>query len=77
MCCDCSNFFKKETVNSIVYLLIFAKEISKMKQSEIETLAREAAKGIKTEKDLCDFSRMLKKVTVETVRNTELEEHSA
>lgn len=26
-----------------------------MKQSEIEALAREASKGIKTEKDLCDF----------------------
>jgi len=46
-----------------------------MKQSEIEALAREAAKGIKTEKDLCDFSRMLKKITVEAALNAELDNH--
>jgi len=40
-----------------------------MKQSEIEAFARKAAKGIKTEKDLCDFSRILKKVAVETALN--------
>ena len=46
-----------------------------MKREEIEALAREAARGIKTEKDLCDFSRMLKKITVETALNAELDEH--
>jgi len=46
-----------------------------MKREEIEALAREAAKGIKTEKDLCDFSRMLKKITVEAALNAELDEH--
>ena len=46
-----------------------------MKREKIEALAREAAKGIKTEKDLCDFSRMLKKITVETALNAELDEH--
>ena len=46
-----------------------------MKRSEIEALAREAAKSIKTEKDLSDFSRMLKKVTVETALNAELDDH--
>ena len=46
-----------------------------MKQSEIEAFARKAAQGIKTEKDLCDFSRILKKVAVETALNAELDEH--
>jgi len=46
-----------------------------MKREGIEALAREAVKGIKTEKDLCDFSRMLKKITVETALNAELDEH--
>lgn len=46
-----------------------------MNQKELEALAREAAKTIKTEQDLCDFSRMLKKVTVETALNAELDEH--
>jgi transposase-like protein len=46
-----------------------------MKKEEIEALAREAAKSIKTEKDLCDFSRMLKKITVETALNAELDNH--
>jgi len=46
-----------------------------MKREEIEALAREAAKGIRTEKDLSDFSRMLKKITVETALNAELDEH--
>jgi transposase-like protein len=46
-----------------------------MKKEEIEALAREAAKNIKTEKDLSDFSRMLKKITVETALNAELDDH--
>ena len=46
-----------------------------MNKKEIEAIAREAAKGIKTEKDLNDFSRMLKKITVETALNAELDCH--
>ena len=46
-----------------------------MKKAEMEALAREAAKTIKTEKDLSDFSRMLKKITVETALNAELDDH--
>jgi len=37
-----------------------------MNRKELEAFAREAAKSLKTEKDLSDFSRMLKKITVET-----------
>jgi len=46
-----------------------------MNKKEITTLAREAAKTIKTEQDLNDFSRMLKKITVETALNAELDAH--
>ena len=46
-----------------------------MNQKELEALACEAAKSIKTEQDLCDFSRMLKKVTVETALCAELDDH--
>jgi len=46
-----------------------------MNKREQETFAREAAKSIKTEKDLSDFSRMLKKITVETALNAGLDDH--
>lgn len=46
-----------------------------MNKQEIEAFAREAAKGIKTEKDLNDFRQMLTKVTIETALNAELDEH--
>jgi transposase-like protein len=46
-----------------------------MNKQELEAFAREAAKGIKTEKDLNDFRQMLTKVTIETALNTELDEH--
>ncbi len=46
-----------------------------MNKEELEALAREAAKGIKTEKDLNDFRQMLMKVTIETALNAELDEH--
>jgi putative transposase len=36
-----------------------------MKREELEAFAREAAKSLKSEKDLNDFSRMLSKITVE------------
>ena len=35
-----------------------------MNKEELEAFAREAAKGLKTEKDLNEFSQMLTKVTV-------------
>jgi transposase-like protein len=46
-----------------------------MNKKELEAFAREAAKSIKTEKDLSDFSQMLTKVTVEAALNIELDEH--
>lgn len=46
-----------------------------MNREDLEAFAREAAKSLKTEKDLNDFSRMLSKITVEAALNAELEEH--
>lgn len=46
-----------------------------MNKKELEAFAKEAAKSLKTEKDLSDFSRMLKKVTVEAALNAELDDH--
>ena len=46
-----------------------------MKKEELELFAREAAKGLKTEKALNDFSQMLAKVFVEVVLNVKLGEH--
>jgi len=46
-----------------------------MNKKELEAFARKAAKSIKTEKDLCDFSQMLTKITVETALNAELDDH--
>ena len=46
-----------------------------MNKKELEAFAREAAKSIKTEKDLNAFSQMLTKVTVETALNAELDDH--
>ena len=46
-----------------------------MNKAELEAFAREAAKSIKTEKDLNAFSQMLTKITVEAALNAELDEH--
>ncbi len=46
-----------------------------MNKVELEAFAREAAKTIKTEKDLNAFSQMLTKITVEAALNAELDEH--
>ncbi len=46
-----------------------------MNKKEMLAFAKEAAKSMKTEKDLSDFSRMLKKVTVEAALGAELDEH--
>jgi transposase-like protein len=46
-----------------------------MNKKELEALARQAAKSIKSEADLTDFRKMLTKVTVEAALNAELDEH--
>ena len=46
-----------------------------MKKEELEAFAREAAKSLKTEKNLNDFRAMLTKVTVEATLNAELDDH--
>ncbi len=46
-----------------------------MNRTELEAFAREAAKGLKTEKDLNEFSQMLTKITVEAALNAELDDH--
>ena len=46
-----------------------------MNKKELEAFAREAAKGMKTEKDLNEFSQMLTKVAVEAALNAELDDH--
>jgi transposase-like protein len=46
-----------------------------MNKIELEEFAREAAKSIKTEKDLNNFSQMLTKITVEAALNAELDDH--
>ena len=46
-----------------------------MNKKELEAFAKEAAKTLKTEKDLSDFSRMLKKITVEAALNGEMDDH--
>ena len=46
-----------------------------MKTEDIQTLAAEAAKNIKSEQDLNQFKKMLTKMTLETALNAELDEH--
>jgi len=46
-----------------------------MNKKELEAFTKVAAKGIKTPKDLNNFSRMLKKITVEAAMNGEMDEH--
>ena len=46
-----------------------------MNKKEIEAFARKAAKGIKTEKDLSNFSQLLTKITIEAALNAELDDH--
>jgi putative transposase len=48
-----------------------------MNPKELLAFAKEAAKSMKTEKDLSDFSRMLRKVTVEAALGAELDDHLA
>lgn len=44
-------------------------------EKKLKALAAELAKGLKTEADLNQFSRMLTKLTVETALNAELTDH--
>lgn len=46
-----------------------------MEEKKLKALAAEVAEGLKTEADLHAFSRMLTKLTVETVLNAELPDH--
>lgn len=46
-----------------------------MNREELEAFAREAAKTLKTEKDLNEFSQLLTKITVGAALNAELDEH--
>ena len=46
-----------------------------MNRKELESFAKEAAKGIKTREDLNEFSQMLKKMTVEAALNAEMDDH--
>lgn len=46
-----------------------------MKSKDLEAIAKAAAKNIKTETDLNEFSQMLTKITVEAALNAELDDH--
>ena len=46
-----------------------------MKTEELQAIAQQAAKSIKTEQDLNEFRQMLSKITIETALNAELDEH--
>ncbi|CNE91563.1 transposase [Yersinia similis] len=46
-----------------------------MDEKKLKALATELAKGLKTEADLNQFSRMMTKLTVETALNAELTDH--
>ena len=43
-----------------------------MNETAMMALAKELAKGLKTESDLNDFTKALKKLTIETALNVEL-----
>ena len=44
-------------------------------KAKLQELANEFAKGLKTQNDLNDFTKMLTKLAVETALNAELTEH--
>ena len=46
-----------------------------MKPKDLKMFAKEVAKKLKTEQALSNFSRMLKKVTIEAALNAELDDH--
>ena len=44
-------------------------------RKKLEAIAKELAKGIKSEKDLSDLSREIVKMTVEAALGAEMEQH--
>jgi transposase-like protein len=46
-----------------------------MKKKELQALAAQSARSVKTEKDFYEFSAMLKKITVEAALNAELDDY--
>ena len=46
-----------------------------MNKKEVEALAREAAKGLKTEADVTELSRAFRKVLIESMLDAEMDEH--
>ena len=46
-----------------------------MDKKQLEAIAKEAAKGIKTEQDLNEYRQILTKIAVEAALNVELDEH--
>lgn len=48
-----------------------------MNRKELEAFAREAAKSLKSGKGLSNFSKMLKKITIEAALNDDLNAPSA
>ena len=46
-----------------------------MKKEELQSLARETAKNIKTEEELNEFRQILTKIAVEAALNAELDEY--
>jgi len=46
-----------------------------MKTEDIQALAAEAAKNIKSEQDLQEFKKLLTKMTLETALTAELDDH--
>jgi len=51
------------------------KDRQTMNKKELQLIAQEAAKNIKTEADLNEFRQMLTKITVEAALNAELDDH--
>jgi putative transposase len=46
-----------------------------MNKEELEAFALKASKGLKSQKDLLDFTQMLTKITLEAALNAELDDH--
>jgi putative transposase len=46
-----------------------------MKTEDMQALAAEAAKNIRSEQDLNEFKKLLTKMTLETALNAELDDH--
>lgn len=50
-------------------------ETTKLNEKEVRALAQKIGKGIKTEEDLADFTKMMRKVVIETAFDVEMDEH--